>query len=62
MDSKRILRIVRKWNAKKPEYRTFRCGNCQKTMRKAWHVWLYDGGFKTEVHFCKRCGKQLGLE
>lgn len=22
-----------------------------------WHLWLDDGGFKKEVHMCRRCGR-----
>lgn len=55
-----ILKIVKKWKIKwKPEYRGFRCAKCQRPMRKAWHVWLRKGGFKLEVHFCKKCFKEL---
>ena len=60
MREKEILRIVRLWRIKRtPEYRGFRCAKCQRVMRKAWHVWLRDGGFKVEVHFCKRCYAKL---
>ena len=45
----------------KPEYRGFRCANCQKYMRKAWHHWLFKGGYKTPVHFCIRCEKDFKL-
>ncbi len=63
MDSKEILKIVKKWKINKtPEFRGFRCANCQKRMHKAWHVWLSDGGYKTEVHFCRRCGRKIGLK
>ncbi len=54
-----ILNIVKKWKISwKPEYRTFRCARCQKNIRKAWHVWLKYGRFKTEVHFCGKCFKK----
>jgi RNase P subunit RPR2 len=63
MDSEKILEIVRKWKiSNKPEFRGFRCARCQKEMEKAWHVWLSDGGYKLEVHFCRECGKELGLK
>jgi hypothetical protein len=55
-----ILKIVKKWKIKKePEYRIFKCAKCQRPIRKAWHVWLKKGGFKLEVHFCKKCFESL---
>ncbi len=60
MDQREILRIVQKWRISwRPEYRGFRCAKCQRLMRKAWHVWLRDGGYKVEVHFCKECFARL---
>lgn len=60
MDQEKILGIVRKWKiSPKPEYRGFRCARCQKHMRKAWHVWLNKGGFRLEVHFCRKCFREL---
>jgi len=60
--TKTLLKIVKTWNlSKKPEYRGFRCANCQKYMRKAWHYWLNEGGYKTPVHFCSKCKINLKL-
>jgi len=60
MDQETLLKIVRTWNLKpKPEYRGFRCANCQKYMRKAWHHWLAKGGYKTPVHFCHVCQEEF---
>lgn len=57
----KILEIVKKWKINKiPEYREFRCAKCQKTIKKAWHIWLKEEGFNTEVHFCKDCFKENG--
>src|SRR3989304_4142948 len=51
-----LLRIVRTWDLKsEPEHRGFRCANCQEYMKKAWHHWLNIGGYKTPVHFCRKC-------
>ena len=58
MDNKQkiLLRIVQSWNLKhKPEYRGFRCANCQKHMHKAWHYWCVSKDYKTPVHFCNKC-------
>ena len=53
---KLLLKIVKTWDLKpEPEYRGFRCANCQKYMAKAWHHWLFTGGYKTPVHFCNKC-------
>lgn len=60
MNQDKILKIIMTWKIKKtPEYRGFRCGKCQKPMRKAWHIWLTKGGFKSEVHLCNKCFKEI---
>jgi len=60
MSQKILLQIVKKWKiSKKPEYRGFRCANCQKYMHKAWHYWLNEGGYKIPVHFCNKCKVKL---
>ena len=57
-----LLKIVQTWQLKEePEYRGFRCANCQKYMRKAWYHWLDKGGYKTPVHFCNNCEKDFKL-
>jgi len=57
-----LLKIVKTWKInEKPEYRGFRCANCQKYIFKAWHYWLNEGRYKTPVHFCKKCKIELGL-
>jgi len=36
-----LLRIVQTWNLNpKPEYRGFRCANCQRYIHRSWHHWL----------------------
>lgn len=51
-----LLDIVGTWKiSKNPEYRGFRCANCQKYNNVAWYHWLNDGGFKLPVHLCKNC-------
>lgn len=58
---KKLLKIIKTWNIKlKPEYRGFRCADCQRHMHKAWHHYLNSGGFKTPVHFCSKCQKKFG--
>jgi DNA replicative helicase MCM subunit Mcm2 (Cdc46/Mcm family) len=63
MNNKKVLlRIVQGWNLNpKPEYRGFRCANCQKSIRKGWYHWLTTGGYKTPVHFCDECEKKFKL-
>lgn len=52
-----LLEIVKRWNAsEKPEYRGFRCANCQAYFEKnAYHHFLMTGGFLCPVHFCDAC-------
>jgi len=58
--TKTLLKIVKTWNlSKKPEYRGFRCANCQKYMRKVYYYWLDGSGYLTPVHFCKECQKKF---
>ena len=62
MSQKILLRIVQTWKLnKKPEYRGFRCANCQKYLYKAWHHWCIKGGYKTPVHFCNNCESDFKL-
>jgi hypothetical protein len=30
-------------------------------MTEMWHIWLKDGGFKKEIHLCKKCGYKYNL-
>jgi hypothetical protein len=56
MSQELLLRIVKTWNLnEKPEYRGFRCANCQEYMNKAWYHWLTEGGYRAPVHFCESC-------
>jgi len=62
MTQKQLLQIVQSWNLNpNPEYRGFRCANCQKYMQKAWYHWLVEGGYKTPVHFCNSCEEKFKL-
>lgn len=50
------MKIVKTWKINmNPEYRGFRCANCQTYMKKAWHYSLSEGGYNTPVHFCPDC-------
>lgn len=51
-----LLAILKTWDIKpKPEFRGFRCANCQEYMESAWHHFLHSGGFVTPIHFCDGC-------
>ena len=53
---KTLLNIIKTWNInEKPEYRGFRCANCQKYLHKAWHYWCVNKDYKVPVHFCNKC-------
>lgn len=57
-EQKLLLEVVERWNPNpKPEYRGFRCANCQKYNLQdgAWHHLLSSGGFLNPVHFCDEC-------
>lgn len=57
-----LLNIVSTWHVKqKSEFRIFKCGNCRRILRRAWHYWLHIGGFKTPVHLCKECQRDLKI-
>jgi hypothetical protein len=45
-----------------PQYRQSLCSVCLKPKNKFWHIWLVEGGYKKEIHICRKCGKAYGLE
>ncbi|OHA62206.1 MAG: hypothetical protein A3E07_01700 [Candidatus Wildermuthbacteria bacterium RIFCSPHIGHO2_12_FULL_45_9] len=60
MRQEELLRIVERWNINpNPEYRGFRCAQCQEYIIKAWHHWLKEGGYKTPVHVCQVCQQNI---
>lgn len=55
-----LLKIVETWDiSEAPEYRGFRCANCQKYKNEAWHHWVNTGGFRLQIHLCDTCEMQL---
>lgn len=56
-EQKTLLEIVTRWAPKeKPEYRGFRCANCQVYFTgDAWHHFVQTGDFLCPVHFCDGC-------
>jgi len=62
MNQEILLSIVQSWKIQeKPEYRGFRCGNCQRPLYKAWHHWCKEGGYLTSVHLCSNCESLFNL-
>ena len=48
-----LLSIVETWNiSETPEYRGFRCANCQKYKNEAWYHWVHTGNYKLPIHLC----------
>lgn len=45
-------------SASPPSYRMATCVQCGRRMVCMWHLWVSNGGFKKEVHMCRRCGKR----
>jgi hypothetical protein len=56
-----LLDIAETWNLSEiPEYRGFRCANCQEYKNKAWYHWLNSGGYKLPIHLCdEKCEKEF---
>jgi hypothetical protein len=53
-EQERLLKIVQTWNiSPQPEYRGFRCANCQQYKNQAWYHWLKSGNFLVPVHLCE---------
>lgn len=42
-------------SASPPTFRMATCVGCGHRMIWMWHLWLHVGGFKKEVHLCRRC-------
>lgn len=48
-----LLKIVETWRPNPiPEYRGFRCANCQQYKNQAWYHWLNTAGYRLPVHMC----------
>lgn len=56
-EQKLLLKIVETWRPNEiPEYRGFRCANCQQYVSRAWYHWLNSGDYRLPVHMCdERC-------
>ncbi len=52
-EQKSLLSIVETWRiSEKPEYRGFRCANCQLYKNEAWYHWVNTGGYMLPIHMC----------
>ncbi len=48
-----LLDIVLTWKISEiPEYRGFRCANCQQYKNEAWYHWVGTGEYKLPIHLC----------
>lgn len=48
-----LLEIVETWRpSETPEYRGFRCANCQQYKNQAWYHWVNTGGYRLPIHMC----------
>jgi hypothetical protein len=48
-----LLETVETWNLNEyPEFRGFRCANCQQYKNQAWYHWLNSGDYRLPVHMC----------
>jgi hypothetical protein len=48
-----LLKIVETWRpSEKPEYRGFRCANCQQYKNEAWYHWVNTDGYHLPIHMC----------
>ena len=48
-----LLEIVETWSPSQfPEYRGFRCANCQQYKNEAWYHWVNSGDYRLPIHIC----------
>ena len=61
--SKQILDLIASQSIDyTPKYRRSMCTGCLRKGHKFWHIWLEDGGFKKEIHLCRKCGLKYGMK
>jgi len=61
--NKQILDILATQNIDfTPKYRRSLCTSCLKQGNKFWHIWLDEGGYKKEIHICRKCGLEYGMK
>ena len=53
----KLIAIAETWVlSDRPEFRGFRCADCQQYLiDNAWHYFLREGGYLLAVHFCGTC-------
>ena len=56
-----LLSIVETWKPSEyPEYRGFRCANCQQYKNEAWYHWVNFGNYRLPIHMCNdTCEKEF---
>jgi len=55
--------IVETWNPNEnPEFRGFRCGLCQKSIKKAYHHTLNSKEYVVPVHLCENCQETSNIK
>lgn len=48
-----LVKIVETWRPSEyPEYRGFRCANCQQYKNEAWYHWVNAGNYRLPIHLC----------
>ena len=58
----KLLQVSGRWLTKaEPVFKIFTCDNCERKMHKAYHVWDVQKEIMIEAHFCRICGRKLGL-
>ncbi|MBI2026040.1 MAG: hypothetical protein HYT06_01520 [Candidatus Levybacteria bacterium] len=59
-EQKLLLEIVETWRPSEyPEYREFKCANCQEYKNQAWYHWLNLRGYRLPIHMCDKCEPEL---
>ena len=55
-----LLKIIGTWVINEiPEYRAFKCANCQNYINKARYHWINSNGFRLPLHLCQQCELKL---
>ncbi|HVZ67288.1 MAG TPA: hypothetical protein VG917_03430 [Patescibacteria group bacterium] len=59
-----LLKIVETWRpSQTPEYRGFKCANCQQFKNQAWYHWVNSGNYRLPIHMCDdKCEPEFQAE
>jgi len=59
---KQLVALADKWEIDfTPQYRMATCADCGAKVYRMWHCWFVAGGYKKEIHLCRKCGKKYNL-